>query len=158
MSQSVGVDSLVPGMVSQESTSQGQPHFVIVNYPNEVKTTAGQKFYICVDVKNDGNADGTVMVQLYNEKNEMVDSREVNIPAGNTVKSICVSDTRSDPGTYNYTVVAYNEETGNKDDTKQVTVTVSPQTATTVQTSGSGSNALILLGLLLLFLWLLSRR
>ena len=111
-----------------------------------------------MDVKNDGTADGTVMVQLYNEKNEMVDSREVQIPAGSTVSGICVSDTRSDPGTYTYTVIAYNEATQNKDDAKQVTVTVSPQTATATQTSGSGSNALILLGILLLFLWLLSKR
>lgn len=132
------------------TATQPEPHFTIVQVPDVVNATAGIPFQVQVTIKNDGDATGKYMVELYNADNHKVDYKESQLDAG-AQETQTLTATENNPGKYIYTVKVYNEDTQNYDDSKTVEVDVTaPATKTTKTEEGFGWGWVILLIILLL--------
>ncbi|RLB80030.1 MAG: hypothetical protein DRH17_12690 [Deltaproteobacteria bacterium] len=106
------------------SAQAAAPSFAITSYPSGVQAQPGASFTINVVVANNGGAEGTVEVRLKDHNGSVVDSKEVSIAPGSSEQVQLTGTAPSTEGSYTWSVEAYNVSTGQVDDAKTFTLTV----------------------------------
>ncbi len=129
------------------------PHFTITSYTSEVSVEPGGTITVQAVVKNDGDASGMVTVRLFDHNNTLMDAKDANIAPNNTTMFTLTATAPSQPGTYTWRLDAYNNDTGNIDDEKTITVNVqASQPAPSKKTDNTKLLLLIGAGLVLFML------
>lgn len=108
----------------QPVQAPARPHFSIVSVQSPDTVRPGETVNVSVTVQNDGDADGTVDVRVRDSGGNVVADRSASIAAGQeaTVELSFAAPQQS--GDYTYTVEAYNEATGQVDDSREFTLSV----------------------------------
>ena len=110
-----------------EQPQAGNPHFTIINVDAPSSVSPGDVINVTVTVKNDGDTDGEVTVNILDSNNDIMSSHTETISAGAQSSMDLEFTAPSSEGTYTYTVVAHNNATGADDDQTTFTVTVEEQ-------------------------------
>ena len=117
-------DATAQDTVTVQSTAQ-EPHFTISDLsPSTVTVGPGEQFTVTVTVANDGSADGTVEIRMYDNQGNIQDSQQVDVTASGSAQVTLTGTAPDSRGTYLYTVKAYNVATSTVDDTEPFNVQV----------------------------------
>jgi hypothetical protein len=98
--------------------------FVITSYNQTIAGPVSSKQLFTATVRNTGNSSGTVVVEVRDSSGNLVNSSQATIPAGGNATVSFYVTLPSTPGTYTWTVKAYNFNTGKYDDEESITVSV----------------------------------
>ena len=145
-------DGYAPAQAQQQQPQPGKPHFTITGLNAPSTAQPGQSVNVSVTVKNDGQAAGSVTVRIINANGATVASQSATLQPGQSTTLSLSFAAPSQPGTYDYTVQAYNQATGSVDDSRSFSLTVQqqqqpapqpqPAPSTTATTTSSGSGLL----------------
>ena len=103
------------------------PIFEITDYTSSISARPNESITINYTVANTGNEAGTVIMRLKDEAGNIIDTKSHYIDAGGSVSDYFLETAPSTAGTYTWTLEAYNETTGYVDDSKTITITVTPK-------------------------------
>lgn len=116
------VDDSKEFTVKVVKSSEPQFKIVDVNYPSSV--APGAAVTVDVTVENVGGASGSAEVGIVASNGNVLDKKNVSLEPGKQA-SVSLSFTAPDtPGSYKYTVYAYDNTTGVTDDQRDITITV----------------------------------
>jgi hypothetical protein len=99
-----------------------QPLFTITSWNQSVAGPVGSKQKFTATIKNAGNGEGTVRVEVRDHNNALVNSTTLTLPAGGQSTIALTITLPSARGTYTWSVIAVNIASGSVDDTKSFTV------------------------------------
>jgi hypothetical protein len=99
-----------------------QPLFTITSWNQSVAGPVGSKQKFTATIKNAGNGEGTVRVEVRDHNNALVNSSTLTLPAGGQSTITLTITLPSARGTYTWSVIAVNTASGSVDDSKSFTV------------------------------------
>jgi hypothetical protein len=99
-----------------------QPLFTITSWNQSIAGPVGSKQKFTATIKNAGNGEGTVRVEVRDHNNALVNSTTLTLPAGGQSTITLTITLPSARGTYTWSVIAVNIATGSVDDSKSFTV------------------------------------
>ena len=99
-----------------------QPLFTITSWNQSVAGPVGSRQKFTATIKNAGNGEGTVRVEVRDHNNALVNSTTLTLPAGGQSTITLTITLPSARGTYTWSVIAVNTATGSVDDAKSFTV------------------------------------
>jgi len=102
-----------------------KPTFSIVGYPSQISGSPGESKSFQVEVSNDGDENGDVILRIKDHNGNIVFSEQKTIPAGTCYLWNVTITLPSTVGTYTWSIEAYNVNTSSVDDSKSFTVEVS---------------------------------
>lgn len=110
-------------------------HFTITDYTNSVVVEPSGEVRIDVTVENDGDEAGDVTVRLRDHNNNVVASDTLSgVEPGGTASTTLIATAPAEYGDYIWKLEAYNNSTGNVDDSKNVYISVTEPSPTPTPT------------------------